>query len=405
MSQDVKISYWFVASVALLTMVGPFSIDTYLPSFPSIETDFAISRVLILQSISFYLVANAVATLFWGPLSDRIGRRKVILGATFCYLLASLGCALATDYSHFLLYRILQGVAASGSMVAGRAMVRDSHDSHVAHRVMAYIMMLFAMAPAIAPIIGAWLHDAFGWRSVFYFLTTYAAIILLLAIYILQESLPQERRQSFHPVHVSLVYLRALLHMRFLFLVLAVGLCFGGLFLYIAGSPTVVFKFLHLNADDFYIQFVPLTLGIISGSFVSGKLAQHWSSQKIIHLAFAIMLTAGLLNVAQAGWFAATNFSVIAPQVLYAFGIALALPGFGILALDCFPHNRGAASAVQAFVQVLFAGLISGVMLPLLPVTVRGFATGQLLLVTGALILWGLIMLRDRVKRTAPETT
>ena len=178
-------SAWLIITIALLSMVGPFSIDTYLPSFPAIEEEFGINRSLLLQSIGFYLIASAISTLFWGPLSDRAGRRLVILSTLILYFVASMGCALSEDYNTFLLYRVLQGISASGGMVAGRAMIRDAHDKHEAHRAMSYVMMLFALAPAIAPIIGGWLHQAFGWRSVFYFLSLYAVIIVIYVIALL----------------------------------------------------------------------------------------------------------------------------------------------------------------------------------------------------------------------------
>lgn len=107
-------SRWLIVTIALLSMIGPFSIDTYLPSFPTIEADFKITRALLSQSLGFYLAAAAISTLFWGPLSDRIGRRNVILGTLALYLAASIGCALAAHYQTFLSFRVLQGIAASG---------------------------------------------------------------------------------------------------------------------------------------------------------------------------------------------------------------------------------------------------------------------------------------------------
>ena len=119
-----------VIIVALVSMIGPFSIDTYLPSFPSIESEFGSSRSLLSQSIAVYMMATAISSLFWGPLSDRIGRKYIIIGSLVLYSIASLGCALTTNYTDFLSYRIFQGMAASGGLVAGRAMVRDVYDSN-----------------------------------------------------------------------------------------------------------------------------------------------------------------------------------------------------------------------------------------------------------------------------------
>jgi MFS transporter, DHA1 family, multidrug resistance protein len=384
-------SPWLIVTIALLTMVGPFTIDTYLPSFPDIEATFDVNRTLMLQSISFYLVASAISTLFWGPLSDRIGRRHVILGSSALFVAASLGCAWSESYSSFLFFRVVQGMAASGGMVAGRAMIRDAHDSHSAHRAMAYVMMLFAMAPAIAPVIGGWLHDSWGWRSVFLFLTLYGAVMILMTLKLLPETLDPSDRRSFHPARVMRLYISTARHPRFRALVLALGVSFAGLFTYIAGSPTVIYDFLGLDSSHFAVQFVPMTLGIVAGSFISGRLAQRWQTQRIVWLGFFLMGTACVFNLAQSAWLTPTVFTVIAPLVLYALGMALAIPGVTILALDCFPENRGTASAVQGFVQVLMAALVSSLIIPLLGASILGMATGQALCLLCGLLLWGVV--------------
>ncbi|MCW9014811.1 MAG: multidrug effflux MFS transporter [Gammaproteobacteria bacterium] len=388
MKGNANSSIGLILVVAFVSMIGPFSIDTYLPSFPAIEAEFQVSRDWLSQTIAIYLAATAISTLFWGPLSDRIGRKRVILGTLVLYFMASLACALASDYSSFLLFRVFQGMAASGGLVAGRAMVRDAYDSDSAHRAMSYVLMLFALAPAIAPIVGGWLHDAFGWRSVFYFLSAYGGVMLLASARVINETLHKTQRQSFHPLYVLRVYGRTLLHGRFLAIVLALSTSFGGLFLYIAGSPTLIFNFLALETNDFAVQFVPMTVGIIAGSFISGRLAHRWPITRVVSLALGIMVCASLLNLLQAVWLVPTVVTVIAPLVLYAFGVALAMPGFGILAIDCFPNNKGSAAAVQAFMQIMFSGLVAGLMLPLLTESVMGYALGQLLLLAAALIFW-----------------
>jgi len=382
--------------VAFVSMIGPFSIDTYLPSFQSIEADFLVSRALLSQSIAFYMIATAISSLFWGPLSDRIGRKYIIMGSLFLYSFAALGCAFATDYSQFLLFRVLQGLAASGGLVAGRAMVRDVYDSNNSQRIMAYVLMLFALAPAIAPIIGGWLHELFGWRSIFYFLCAYAVIMMLLSGFTIKESLQPSEKKSFHPFHVIAVYAKTLLHIRFLSIVTALGFCFGGLFIYIGGAPTIMFDFLSLGSKHFWILFIPMTAGIVAGSFLAGKLIQTWSATKIINLAFVIMFTGMVINTIQANFYEIETFWVIAPIVIYAFGVALSMPGLGVMALDCFPQNKGAASAVQSFMQIMMSGLVAGVMLPVITQSVSGFALLQMILLSISMILWTITLVSKK---------
>ncbi|MCW8934709.1 MAG: multidrug effflux MFS transporter [Gammaproteobacteria bacterium] len=381
-----------VIIVALVSMIGPFTIDTYLPSFQSIEADFSVNRALLSQSIAFYLIATAIFSLFWGPLSDRLGRKYIIIGSLFLYSVASVGCAFSTDYSQFLMFRVLQGVGASGGMVAGRAMVRDIYDSNNAQRVMAYVMMLFALAPAIAPIIGGWLHELFGWRSIFYFLCAYGVSMLLFSSFTLKESLQASDQQSFHPFHVIRIYAKTLLHIRFLSIVMTLSFSFGGMFVYIAGAPSIIFDFLSLSSTHFWLLFLPITVGVISGAFLAGKLIKSWSTIKIVNMAFVFMIVAIIINMLQANYFEIDIFWVILPIVIYAFAMALSMPGLGILALDCFPDNKGAASAVQSFMQIMMSGLVAGVMLPVITQSVSGFALLQMVLLGISLLFWAVTL-------------
>ena len=374
-----------------MTMIGPFTIDSYLPSFPDIEAEFDISRALLSQSLSAYLVAFAISTLILGPLADRLGRRHVIFGSLVFYIAASIGCALSTDYNTFLIFRLLQGAAAGGGLVAGRAMIRDVYSPQDAHRAMSHVMMLFAVAPAIAPIIGGWLHDLFGWHSVFYFLAIYASAIFFLVYFYLAETLAPDQRQSFHPIKVTRVYGRTLVHPRFLLLVFVVASSFGGMFLYIAGSPTVMFDFLKLGSGDFGLMFVPIVIGLILGSGLSSRLAHRWPIERTIKLALALLVVAALLNVAQSFWLITMISTTVIPLALYACGMGIAMPALTVMALDCFPNNRGTASALQGFVQMMGNALIASLAVPLLSYQPSYFALGQLALLACALLLWWLL--------------
>jgi DHA1 family bicyclomycin/chloramphenicol resistance-like MFS transporter len=374
--------------VALLTMIGPFTIDTYLPSFPAIEAQFGVSRALLSQSLAFYLAAFAISTLVWGPLSDRLGRRTVVVSTLLLYLGASIGCALAEDYASFLFFRLLQGVAAGGGLAAGRTMIRDVHSPEDAQRAMSRVMMLFAIAPAIAPVIGGWLDDAFGWRSVFYFLAIYSGLMLVIFLVWISETLPISMRQSFHPANVARVYGHTLVHRRFQSLVFMLACYFGGMFLYIAGAPTVIFDFLELGVDDFGVLFVPLVAGLIFGAWLSGRLAHHWHVDRTVTLALSLMALGTVLNVAQALYLPPQVVTTILPLVFYSIGIGIAMPAMTVLSLDCFPHNRGAASAVQGFIQMMGNALIASLAVPFLGHRPDWLALGQMSLVVITLLLW-----------------
>jgi len=373
--------------VALLSMVGPFSIDAYLPSFPDIEASFGISRALLSQSLSVYLAAFAASTLLWGPLSDRVGRRWVIMGSLSLYVLASAGCALASSATAFIALRTLQGFAASGGMIAGRAMIRDAHDAESAHRAMSQVTLMFALAPAVAPVLGAWLHDHYGWRSVFWFLCLFGTLMVTLTARI-HETLPAAQRQSVRPLVVARIYARTLRHSRYPLMVLSLGFTFAGLFLYIAGAPTVIYDFLGLGTDDFAVQFIPMVAGLMLGAFASGRLSRSLSSARIVTAGFVVLATGVMLNLVQGLLFETTLPLTIGPLVIYAFGTAMIMPAITILALDCFPHHRGTAASMQGFFQMLINAVVAGIVLPALHAQRHYFAIGQALFLSIALALW-----------------
>jgi DHA1 family bicyclomycin/chloramphenicol resistance-like MFS transporter len=371
----------------MLSMVGPFSIDAYLPSFPDIEATFHISRAVLSQSLSVYLAAFAASTLLWGPLADHFGRRFVVMGSLSLYVFASIGCALAGDTAAFIGWRTLQGFTASGGMIAGRAMIRDAHDAESAHRAMAQVTLVFALAPAIAPVLGAWLHDHYGWRSVFGFLALFGILLIGLTA-VIRETLPEAQRQSVRPWVVARVYARTLQHRRFPLMILSLGFTFAGIFLYIAGAPTVIYDFLGLNADDFGVQFIPMVAGLMLGAFASGRLSHRVAPVRIVGIGFGVLAIGVVLNLVQVALFEATILFTVGPLVIYAVGTAMIMPAITILALDCFPHHRGTAASMQGFVQMLINAAVAGIAVPALHIQPHHFAIGQALFLSLALVLW-----------------
>jgi len=379
---------WLAVTVALLAMLAPFSIDTYLPSFPDIAREFAVSALYLQQTLSFYLLAFAVMTLVYGPLSDAYGRRRVVLVAVALYVLSSIGCWFAPNAHWLLVMRIGQGLSASAGIVIGRAVIRDAFAGAQAQRVMANMMLIFALAPAIAPIIGGWLHDAFGWRSVFMFLTLLGLALWVWTAQVLPETLPAVARQSIHPRAVGHTYRQALGSSHFMGLVMITALNFGGMFLYIAGSPEVVYRHLRLGPEDFGMLFVPLVGGMMAGTFLSGRLAGRVTHAHCVDLGYGLMLAGATLNVVLAFTSASSAFTVIAPPVLYASGMALAMPNLSLMAIDLFPAHRGLASALQGFTHTTSNAVVAGLVVPLLAHDLRWLTSGMLAFALAGFVWW-----------------
>lgn len=391
MSQNIKqpMAKWHLTLlVTLLTMIGPFTVDAYLPAFESMELDFGVTRAHMTQTLGYYLAAFGASTLIWGAVADGIGRKPVILLSIGGYVLTSLACAVANSYEQFLFFRILQGFAVGGALIAGRAMVRDIFDTKDAQKVMSQAMMLFSAAPVIAPVFGGILHNYFGWRSILWFLVIYGALVFIYALIITKETLAISDRNSTRFLEVSNVYKRTLKHAHYLRLVFIYTAIFSSFFVYIAGAPTIIFDVLALGSTDFYVLFFPTVSGIMLGSAASDRLLNYYTGKKIMHVALLAMFTLAIINL---GLTAVTDISVIRvvlPLGLYAFCLAVIMPIVSVEIINCFPNNRGSASAMQSFIQMGFNGLSISFIVAALGSLFINFNLAQIALMSIAIVLW-----------------
>jgi len=352
--------------LACLGMIGALAIDTYLPSMPAIGAEFGVGPVAVQQTLSVFLFTFAFMMLFYGTLSDSFGRRPVILAALAVYTLASVGAALAPSFGWLLVFRALQGLSAGAGSVIGQAIVQDRFSGPQAQRMMSHIMMVFGLAPAIAPILGGWLHVTFGWRSSFVFLAVFGAAMILLVMKMLPESLPADKRQAFHPGTIGRNYLMVLRNPQFVFLALSVGLAFSGLSLYIGSASNFVMEILGLPETAFAWMFIPLVGGMVVGSAWGGKRAHSSTPGRMMWTGYAVMALGVALNVGYHGLFPASVPWSVLPLFVYTFGLAVAMPAVQLTAMGLFPRNRGLASSMVGFIQMMSFALVSGLVAPLL---------------------------------------
>src|SRR4051794_32872188 len=185
--------------LAAFAMLGPFSIDMYLPAFDAIEAEFQASTIAVQQTLSAYLFAYAFMMLWHGALSDALGRRRIVLGGMAVFAAASLACAIAGSLHSLWLFRTVQGLSAGAGLVVGRAIIRDRFEGPEAQRLMSQITLVFGIAPAVAPIAGGALLNLVGWRAIFWLMTLFAAAVGVWAWRSLPETLPHARRQPLYP--------------------------------------------------------------------------------------------------------------------------------------------------------------------------------------------------------------
>ena len=375
--------------LAALSMIGPFSIDAVFPSFPLIGARFAVDDTALQQLISVYLVTYAAMSLFHGAISDAIGRKPVMVAGMLVYALASVGAALSTSFALLLACRGLQGVCAGAGLVVGRAVIRDTLAGAAAQRLMAQVMMIFGVAPVIAPMVGALLLPLGGWHGIFWVLAGFTTLLALALAWQLEESHPPALRNRFAPRPLLASYLSFSRDRPFWPLLISSSVNFAGLFLYIASAPRIVRELLHLSAAGFPWLFMPVVAGLIGGAWLSGRMAERHSAEFTVKLGYALMLLACALHLVMAWVFPMPRLPwSMLPLILHGVGVQLAFPTLTLLLLDRFPRERGGISSVQAFASLLLCSFVAGVLSPLLSVSMLRLALGASTLTMIGTLAW-----------------
>ena len=350
-----------------LAMFGPFSIDTIFPAFPDIGAQFGADKLAMQQTISAYLLAYAAMSIVHGPLSDALGWRRVIVAGLVVFTLASVGCALSTSLPMLLAFRVLQGLSAGVGLIIGRAVIRDVFDGDDAQRLMSQVSIIFGVAPAIAPIVGAWLLGWSRWPSIFWFLALFAVAMIAAVLWRLPETHPPAARQPLKPMPMLRGYMAMLRDGRFVRLALAGSFNFSALFLYISSAPALVIDHLKLGQDGFAWFFVPMIGGMMMGAFASGRMAGKVGGVAQVRIGFACCIAAALFNLGYHRWVDVPGvLPTVLPVGLNSFGIALEFPILTLAILDMFPQARGAASSMQAFIGLLLNAVVAGLVSPML---------------------------------------
>jgi DHA1 family bicyclomycin/chloramphenicol resistance-like MFS transporter len=377
--------------LACLAMVGPFSVDTYLPAFSGIARALEATPVQMQQTLSSYLFGFAVMNLFHGALSDCFGRRPVVLWGTLAFTLASVGCALSRSIEALVFWRTVQGMSAGAGIVVSRAIIRDMFPPADAQRVMSQVTIFFGIAPAIAPMIGGFLFVHADWHSIFWFLALVGTALLAANWRLLPETLHEQHTQPFHVVPLLREYWRLSSSWKFMLLVLASGVPFNGMFLYVLATPVFLGEHLHFAPQQFFWFFCCSIGGIMAGAMVSGRLAGQVKPAWQIRLGFRIMVVVSLVNILL-NLFAPLSAWWALPMVgLFAFGWAVMVPVVTLLVLDQAPERRGMASSLQACIGSVANGLVAGVLVPLVMHSTLALALTSTALMSLGLVAWFLV--------------
>ncbi len=348
-----------------LSMVSPFSIDTFFPAFHAMEKALHVDAWQLQQVLTAYMVPFAFASLVHGPLSDAIGRRPVMIWGMVLYTVGSVACTLAPNYEALIAARMLQGATAGVGVVIGRAVVRDLYQGARAQHLMSMTTMIFSIAPAVAPIIGGWAHVAFGWRAVFAIMVICGVIFAFSAWWRLPETHPQAARIPFNARNLVSTSLTVLRHPEFLMLAFAAAINFSSLAVLIGAAPAIVEKHWGMSETSYAALFVPVIAGILIGAWVSGRIAGKVDLVYQVRIGIATTFAVSLIRVIL--HLSLDDVPIVVQQALLfiaGLGAQFAFPVLTLRMLDLFPAARGTAASAQSFVALLITAFTLGIVSP-----------------------------------------
>jgi len=380
-------TFALTALLAALSAIGPLTTDMYLPSLPDIARLLGASTAQVQLTISSYLIGFAVGQIFYGPISDRHGRKPVLLGAVALYCAASLACALSSSIAMLMAARFAQALGGSGGIVLARAVVRDLYSGHRAGRELSVIGAVMALAPVLAPVAGAALQTAFGWRSVFFTLAATAVAGAAVVATLLPETLAA-RAEPISASSIARSYAIVGRNPAYLAYLGLAAASYAGLFAWISGAAFVLQDLYGLTPLAFGLIFAVGSIGYGLGSLLSARLTHRLGLDGTLGLGGLANAAGGLAMVAAVAFGLRSAASLVLPMAVYMAGLGMVLPQSIAGALTPFPERAGAASSLLGFIQQSVAALSGAVVGALLGTSAWPLAVAIAITGCATLILW-----------------
>jgi MFS transporter, DHA1 family, multidrug resistance protein len=338
--------------LSFLTALGPLSMDMYLPSLPDIGRSLHAPVLDVQLTISSYLFGFAAGQIFYGPISDRIGRKPVMLTALVLYGGASIGCALAQSIDGLIALRFVQALGGAGAIVLARAVVRDIYSGTRASRELSLMGSITAFAPIVAPMIGGLLQSAFGWRATFILLVIFAGIAGSAAARLLPETLRQRTPGPFSLAAMGELYRSVLVHRGFLANLGILTTTFVGLFAWVSGAPVVMQSAIYgLSPLAFGVTFAMGAAGYMVGAYIASRIVMRFGIDRTMGIGCVILAAGGLIMAAVVALELSNVVWFVGSMTIYLAGLGLALPAAMAGALTPFHDRAGTASSLMGFTQ------------------------------------------------------
>jgi DHA1 family bicyclomycin/chloramphenicol resistance-like MFS transporter len=346
--------------LGLLTVLGPFAIDMYLPSLPAIGRDLGVGPDAVLFSLTAYFATFAVGQLVFGPISDLVGRKPPLYAGVLLFLGASVGCALAGDLQTLIAFRVLEGLGGAAGMVIARAVVRDLHSGHDEVRLLSLLMLVFSVSPVLAPMVGSFVIAGTSWQVIFWLIAGLAVVGLVCAVVAIPETRPRELRGG-NLASVWTASRRLLRHRTFVGLTLVGGFATAGFFVFLANSSFVFTGQYGLSPMEYSLVFSVNAGAFFAGMQASGRLARRYGLRRIVVVSVAAYasVTVLLLGLTAAG---VDNLAVVVALLFAAFTfLGLGGPAASVLALADHGDVAGTASSLMGTIQLVLGAVLMSV--------------------------------------------
>ena len=359
MKNSKKQRILIIIMLGLLSAIGPFSIDMYLPAFHEVANDLKTEIAHIQLSLTSFFVGIALGQLIYGPLLDRFGRKTPLIIGLFIYLAASLGCALTNSADHLIAYRFIQALGSCGGMVASRAMVRDFFPPKETAKIFSLLMLVIGVSPILAPTTGGFMMQYFGWHAIFICLAIIGTLILIGVIFLLPKGKQPDPSFSLKPVPIINTFLKVARNRSFIVYGLAGGMASSGLYAYLSGSSYVMMELFGLNEKQYGWVFGIIAFALISASQLNNLILKRRRSERIAQVAlfFQSLFGIALVLVTASGYLNLYNCVFMIFGFLGCQGFVF--PNTSALALNPFSKLAGSASALLGSIQLGIGALAS----------------------------------------------
>ncbi|HRI20078.1 MAG TPA: multidrug effflux MFS transporter [Panacibacter sp.] len=345
--------------LGLLSAIGPFSIDMYLPGFPTIAADLHTTVDEVAYSLSSFFFGICAGQLIYGPLLDRFGRKRPLCIGLIIYVAASLGCAVSNSVEMLIGFRLLQALGGCVGMVAPGAIVRDSFPVNENAKIFSLLILILGVSPIVAPTVGSYLISSLGWHSVFIVLAVITALLLVAVIFLLPESKQPDPSMSLKPRPIINNFIFVLRQPQFSTYAFSGAIAAAGLFAYLAGSPFVFMKIYNVSEQQYGWIFGLIAAGLITSSQLNNVLLRKYSSAQIIRIVLLVQTTIGIVLFICSVFDLLNLYSTIFLIFLFLSCQGFSFPNSSALSLAPFTKEAGSASALMGALQMGFGALAS----------------------------------------------